>query len=127
MFSKAMFDFLDAQKAAGKTINTVGIFYEDTIFGTDSSNVQRKLAAERGYKVACDVKFKANSPSLTAEAQQIKAADPDVFLPSCYTTDAILLIKTFADLGISRRTSWRRRRGSPTRQRSTRWAISWRG
>ena len=99
MFSKAMFDFLDAQKAAGKTIGSVGIFYEDTIFGTDSSNVQRQLAAARGYKVACDVKFKANSPSLTAEAQQIKAADPDVFLPSCYTTDAILLIKTFGDLG----------------------------
>jgi branched-chain amino acid transport system substrate-binding protein len=99
MFSKAMFDFLDAQKAAGKNIGTVGLFYEDTIFGTDSSNVQRQLAAARGYKVACDVKFKANSPSLTAEAQQIKAADPDVFLPSCYTTDAILLMKTFADLG----------------------------
>jgi branched-chain amino acid transport system substrate-binding protein len=99
MFSKAMFDFLDAQRAAGKKIDSVGVFYEDTIFGTDSSKVQRGLAAERGYKVVCDVKFKANSPSLTAEAQQIKAADPDVFLPSCYTTDAILITKTFAELG----------------------------
>jgi len=99
MFSKAMFDFLDDERKAGKKIDSVGLFFEDTIFGTDSSNVQRKLAGERGYKVAVDIKYKSNSPSLTAEVQQIKAANPDVLLPSSYTTDAILLMKTMAELG----------------------------
>lgn len=99
MFSKAMFDFLDAKRRSGTKIDTVGIFCEDTIFGTDSSNVQRKLASERGYKLACDIKYKANSPSLTAEVQQIKSADPDVLLPSSYSTDSILLVKTMAELG----------------------------
>ncbi|HLZ03119.1 MAG TPA: ABC transporter substrate-binding protein [Bradyrhizobium sp.] len=99
MFSKAMFDFLDDQRKAGKKIDSVGLFFEDTIFGTDSSNVQRKLAGERGYKVAVDIKYKSNSPSLTAEVQQIKAANPDVLLPSSYTTDAILLMKTMGELG----------------------------
>lgn len=99
MFSAAMFDFLDAERAAGKKIESVGLFYEDTIFGTDSSNVQRKLAGERGYKIVCDIKYKANSPSLTSEVQQIKSANPDVLLPSSYTTDSILLIKTCAELG----------------------------
>ncbi|HLG82640.1 MAG TPA: ABC transporter substrate-binding protein [Bradyrhizobium sp.] len=99
MFSGAMFDFLDAQKAKGKAIETIGLFFEDTIFGTDSSNVQRKLAAERGYKIVADVKYHASSPSLTVEAQQLKSADPDVLLPSSYTTDAILLTKTMDELG----------------------------
>lgn len=99
MFSKAMFDFMDAQKKKGKKIESVGLFHEDTIFGTDSATVQTKLAAERGYKIACDVKYRANSPSLTAEVQQIKSGDPDVLLPSSYTTDAILLVKTMAELG----------------------------
>jgi branched-chain amino acid transport system substrate-binding protein len=99
MFSLAMFDFLDAQRKAGKKIDTVGLFFEDTIFGTDSSNVQRKLAAERGYKIAADIKYKSNSPSLTAEVQQLKTANPDVLLPSSYTTDAILLMKTMDELG----------------------------
>lgn len=99
MFSKAMFDFMDAQKKKGKKIETVALFHEDTIFGTDSSNVQRKLAEERGYKVVADVKYRANSPSLTAEVQQLKSADPDVLLPSSYTTDAILLVNTMAELG----------------------------
>jgi branched-chain amino acid transport system substrate-binding protein len=99
MFSKGMFDFLDQQKKAGKSIESVGLFFEDTIFGTDSSNVQRKLAQDRGYKVSCDIKYRANSPSLTAEVQQIKTANPDVLLPSSYTTDSILLIKTMDELG----------------------------
>jgi branched-chain amino acid transport system substrate-binding protein len=99
MFSAAMFDFLDAQKKAGQKIDTVGLFFEDTIFGTDSSNVQRKLATERGYKVVSDIKYRANTPSLTSEVQQIKSANPDVLLPSSYTTDAILLVKTMGELG----------------------------
>jgi branched-chain amino acid transport system substrate-binding protein len=99
MFSAAMFDFLDAQKAKGKKVETVGLLFEDTIFGTDSSNTQRKLAAERGYKLVVDLKYKANSPSLTAEVQQLKSADPDVLLPSSYTTDAILLMRTMGELG----------------------------
>ncbi|TBW40275.1 amino acid ABC transporter substrate-binding protein [Siculibacillus lacustris] len=99
MFSAAMFDFLDEQKKAGKKIETVALFFEDTIFGTDSSNVQRKLAGERGYKVVADVKYRANSPSLTSEVQQLKSADADVVMPSSYTTDALLLVKTMGELG----------------------------
>jgi branched-chain amino acid transport system substrate-binding protein len=99
MFSAAMFDFMDAMRKQGKTINTLALFFEDTIFGTDSSNVQRKIAAERGYKVAADVRYKANSPSLTSEVGQLKWADADVLMPSSYTTDAILLVKTMAEFG----------------------------
>lgn len=99
MFSLAMFEFMDALKKKGKKIDTVGLFFEDTIFGTDSSNVQRKLAQDRGYKVAVDIKYRASSPSLTAEVQQIKSANPDVLLPSSYTTDTILLMKTMDELG----------------------------
>lgn len=99
MFSQAMFDFFDAQKKKGQKIETLALFHEDTIFGTDSSNAQLKLAQERGYKVAADIKYRANSPSLTAEVQQLKAADADVLMPSSYTTDGILLIRTMGELG----------------------------
>ncbi|QEL22504.1 ABC transporter substrate-binding protein [Bosea sp. F3-2] len=99
MFSGAMFDFFDTQKKKGKKIETVALFFEDTIFGTDSSNVQRKLANERGYKIAADIKYRTNSPSLTAEVQQLKSADADVLMPSTYTTDAMQLVKTMAELG----------------------------
>jgi branched-chain amino acid transport system substrate-binding protein len=99
MFSKAMFDFFDAQRKKGQKIETLALFHEDTIFGTDSANAQTKLASERGYKIVSDIKYRANSPSLTAEVQQLKAADADVLMPSSYTTDSILLVKTMAELG----------------------------
>ncbi|CAN5479179.1 ABC transporter substrate-binding protein [soil metagenome] len=99
MFSKAMFDFFDAEKKKGKKIETLALFHEDTIFGTDSANAQLKLAADRGYKVVADIKYRANSPSLSAEVQQLKAADADVLMPSSYTTDGILLVKTMGELG----------------------------
>jgi branched-chain amino acid transport system substrate-binding protein len=99
MYSKAMFDFFDAMKKRGTKIETLSLFHEDTIFGTDSSNAQSKLAAERGYKIVSDIKYRANSPSLSVEVQQLKAANADVLMPSSYTTDGILLVKTMAELG----------------------------
>jgi branched-chain amino acid transport system substrate-binding protein len=99
MFTTAMFDFLDAQKKKGRKTETIALFYEDTIFGVDSSNIQRQLANERGYKIVSDIKYKSNSPSLTAEVQKLKTADADVLMPSSYSTDAILLVKTMAELG----------------------------
>src|SRR5919206_989637 len=99
MFSAAMFDFLDMMKKKGEKIETLALFHEDTIFGTDSAAVQTKLAGERGYKIVSDIKYRANTPSLTSEVQQLKAANADVLMPSSYTTDSILLIKTMGELG----------------------------
>jgi branched-chain amino acid transport system substrate-binding protein len=99
MFSKAMFDFFEAMKKKGTKIETLALFHEDTIFGTDSANAQTKLAKQFGYKIVADVKYRANSPSLSAEVQQLKSANADVLMPSSYTTDGILLIKTMAELG----------------------------
>src|SRR6266851_34511 len=99
MYSAAMFDFFDAMKKKGTKIETLALFHEDTIFGTDSGNAQLKLANERGYKVVADIKYRSNSPSLSAEVQQLKAANADVLMPSSYTTDSILLVKTLAELG----------------------------
>jgi branched-chain amino acid transport system substrate-binding protein len=99
MYSAAMFDFFDAIKKKGAKIETLSLFHEDTIFGTDSGNAQAKLANDRGYKVVADIKYRSNSPSLSAEVQQLKAANADVLMPSSYTTDGILLVKTMAELG----------------------------
>src|SRR5438477_3657870 len=99
MFSAAMFNFFDAMKKKGARIDTLSLFHEDTIFGTDSANTQLKLAADRGYKIVSDIKYRSNSPSLSAEVQQLKTANADVLMPSSYTTDGILLVKTMAELG----------------------------
>jgi len=100
MFTQAMFDFFrDIGAKTGHKVQSVVLFHEDTIFGTDSSNAQRQMAEAAGIKVAADIRYRGNSPSLSAEVQQIKAADADVVMPSSYTSDAILLVRGMHDVG----------------------------
>jgi len=98
-FTKLMFDFMeDFKKEKGVDLDSVAIFHEDTLWGTDSGSVQEKLADQGGYKVASKISYRAKTTSLTSEVQRIKAADPDVFLPSSYTSDAMLFMRTAKEL-----------------------------
>jgi len=100
MFTQAMFDFFrDIGAKTGRKVQSVVLFHEDTIFGTDSSNAQKQMAESAGIKVAADIRYRGNSPSLSAEVQQIKAANGDVIMPSSYTSDAILLMRGLHDVG----------------------------
>ena len=100
MFTQAMFDFFaEVGRKTGRPVKSIALFYEDSIFGADSSAVQRRLAAEAKITVGADIKYRANSPSLSAEAQRLKAADADVLMPSSYTSDAILLMRSLSELG----------------------------
>ena len=98
-FSIAMFDFLKEFEAKkGVKIPSVGIFNEDTLFGSDSAKVQEQLASQRGYQLATKTAYRSRTPSLAAEVQRLKAAAPAVLLPTGYTSDAILFIKTAREL-----------------------------
>ncbi|GAC1490948.1 MAG: hypothetical protein NVS2B11_15920 [Acetobacteraceae bacterium] len=75
MFTAAMFDFFKQVGAkTGHPVKSVALFYEDSIFGTDSSGVQRRLAGENQIQVLADIKYRANSPSLSAAAAGSKAS-----------------------------------------------------
>ena len=100
MFTAAMFDFFrEVGAKTGRPVKSVALFYEDSIFGSDSSTVQRNLAGTAKITVGADIKYRANSPSLSAEAQRLKAADADVLMPSSYTSDAILIMRSLSELG----------------------------
>src|SRR5207244_2670219 len=47
-----------------------------------------------GYEVVVNMAYRAKTTSLDAEVGKLKAAAPDVFLPTSYTSDAVLYIKT---------------------------------
>jgi len=65
---------------------------------TDRAKVQERLAAERGFRVLEKIAYKAQTTSLTAEVQRLKAANADVLMPSSYTSDTFLLLRTAKDL-----------------------------
>ena len=98
-FTRVMFDFLrDVQQRRGLSLKTVGLTYEDTLFGSDSSRVEKELAKTFGYEVVLDVQYRARATSLVSEVQRLKAANPDVWMPTSYQTDAILFVRTAKEL-----------------------------
>jgi branched-chain amino acid transport system substrate-binding protein len=99
-FSQAMFDFIrDFEKKRGVKLKTVGLMQEDTLFGADSAKVQEDLAKRGGYEVVAKMAYRSRTTSLDAEVSRLKAANPDIFLPTSYTTDATLYVKTAKTLG----------------------------
>jgi len=61
-----MFDFLRRHEEEGHKIETLALFHE-----TRSSDRLREradqAANERGYKIVADIKYRSNTPSLSAE------------------------------------------------------------
>ena len=101
-FSVAMFEFMkDLEKRRGIKIKTVGLMHEDTLFGADSAKVQAELAVKHGYEVAVNIAYRARTTNLDAEVGKVKAANPDVLLPTSYTSDAFLFVKTAKNLDYS--------------------------
>ena len=98
-FSEAMFAFV---KEYGQKKNiqfkTIAVMYEDTLYGKDSARIEKQLADKAGYKVVADIPFRRGATSLTSEIQKLKAASPDIFFPTTYISDAILMTKTSKDL-----------------------------
>ncbi|HEU5321630.1 MAG TPA: ABC transporter substrate-binding protein, partial [Methylomirabilota bacterium] len=98
-FTQVMFDFFrDFQAKRGVKLRTLGLTYEDTTFGSDSGKVQKELAGKLGYEILLDLQYRARATSLQSEVQRLKAANPDVWMPTSYQTDAILFVRTSRDL-----------------------------
>jgi branched-chain amino acid transport system substrate-binding protein len=94
-FTQGMFDFMrDFEKKRGVKLRTLAIMHEDTLFGVDSGKVQEELAKKYGYEVLVKMAYRNRTTSLDAEVGKVKAANPDVFMPTSYTTDAVLYVKT---------------------------------
>jgi branched-chain amino acid transport system substrate-binding protein len=98
-FSQVMFDYMkDLEKKRNVQFKTLAILNEDTTFGTDSAKAQEDLAKKYGYTVAARIPFRSGTTSLDAEVGRLKSANADVFLPSLYTSDAMLLTRTMRNL-----------------------------
>ena len=98
-FSQLMFDFLkDYATKSGQKFESISIFHEDTAFGSDSAKVQDRIAKEKGIKILEKITYKAQTTSLTSEVQRLKAANADVLMPSSYTSDTFLLLRTAKEL-----------------------------
>ncbi len=98
-FTQGMFEFFrDFEKKRGVKIATAGLTYDTSLFGADSGKVMKDLAKKYGVEVVLDLQYKERSTSLQSEVQRLKAANPDVWMPTSYQTDAILFVRTSKQL-----------------------------
>ena len=98
-FTQLMFEFMnDFNSKNGGILKTIGIIHEDTLWGSDSGGTQNKMDKEQGYEVVEKISYKATTTTLSSEVQRLKAKNPDVLLPSSYTSDALLFLNTAKEL-----------------------------
>ena len=98
MFSENFFLFLKELEKKGIKVNTVGVAWENTLYGTDVSNADRRFAEKYGYKMVTNVPYTAQSAELSSEVQKIKMARPQVIFHGAYVSDAILFVKTYKEM-----------------------------
>jgi branched-chain amino acid transport system substrate-binding protein len=102
LFVTNFFEFLnDVEKKKNISIKRIALFNENTLFGTETTKIEERLAAEHKYPIVERILYPAKSTQLTSEVQRIKAANPDLIMQSSYLGDAILSLKTYKELGVS--------------------------
>ena len=98
-FTATMYEFMaDFQSMKGVKLETISILHEDSVWGSGSAAAQVDMAAAGGYEVVNNIAYDKTTTSLTAEVQRLKAAAADVLLPSSYTSDAMLFLRTAKEL-----------------------------
>lgn len=102
LFVHNAFEFLKEFEAKrGIKPAVVASLNENGLWGTETTKLQTKLAAEYGQNLAKQISYPAKTTQLTSEVQTLKAANPNLVLQSSYTADAIMSIKTYKELGFS--------------------------
>jgi branched-chain amino acid transport system substrate-binding protein len=101
-FVANFFQFLkDVERKKHVSVKRIALFYENTLFGTETGKMEEKLAAEQNYPIVEKIVYPEKSTQLTSEVQRIKAANPDLIMQASYVGDAILSMKTYKELGVS--------------------------
>ncbi len=96
IFVKNFFDFLaDVQRRQALASPTLGIVYENSLFGTGVGQLESQQARDLGVTVVADIPYAADAASVDQEVGQLVAADPDVIMQTSYAQDAVLFMQAY--------------------------------
>ena len=79
---------------------------EKTEWGSQVSETIDAFAKQYGFEVKKALLYAAKSPDLSSEVRSLQAAKPDAMLFACYTSDAILMVKTLKAQKVSAKIVW---------------------
>jgi branched-chain amino acid transport system substrate-binding protein len=98
-FAAAYSGFLKELGTMGHPVRTVAIVNENTEYGTSVGGGIHERLAKDGYDVVAQIPYNANGTDVSAQVLQLKEKQPDVVIFVSYTSDSILYMKTFKNLG----------------------------
>lgn len=102
MLSKQLLGFLrEIGRISGKPVKTVGMLYEDTLFGQSMANTHKKYVGGFGYEVVADITYPSRTSDVTAQVSKLKAAKPDFIILTSYLSDAILITRTLYEMNVT--------------------------
>ncbi len=92
-------EFVDVLKWLNKTqknasLKTLGIIYENSVFGKHAAEEAKKAAAAGGFNVVADVPFNPGATNLDSEVQTLKSKNPDALFGAVLGADYALMVKT---------------------------------
>jgi branched-chain amino acid transport system substrate-binding protein len=102
------FRFLDDLKKDGllKGTEKIGMLTENGLWGQDTAKAAKAAAGARKYDIVEEIAYSAKAANVDAEAQRIKAKNPEILMHASYGPDAILFMKAYKSLGINPKLIW---------------------
>jgi branched-chain amino acid transport system substrate-binding protein len=99
MLSKQLFAFLkEIGRTTGKPVKTIGLMYEDTLFGQSMSKTHKNVVGTYGYEVVADIAYPSRTSDVTAQVSKLVSAKPDFIILTSYLSDAILITRTLYEM-----------------------------
>jgi branched-chain amino acid transport system substrate-binding protein len=97
-FANGYMAFLSDLKKSGHPINSIGIVFENTDYGTSIADSLRSAAKAANLPISADISYGANTTDVSPQVLQLKDKKPDAVIFVSYTSDAILYTKTMKSL-----------------------------
>lgn len=88
---------VEMSKREEKALKKVAIIFEDTSYGTSTSDSFKKQAEEKGLEVVLFESYRAGITDAGPIVSKIKASGAQVVFPVSYLTDAVLIIRTMKE------------------------------
>jgi branched-chain amino acid transport system substrate-binding protein len=90
---------IDAALSLGSP-KTIAFIYENTDYGTSTSQTAKDYVATKGLKIVADVPYPKGFADYRSTLTQIKTKNPDLVFMVSYADDALLLMRQSREVGL---------------------------
>ncbi len=100
IFARNFFEFLqEVDQRQGLGTRDVAIVYENSMFGTGVSQMEKTFAQQFGFRVVADIPYAADTKSVQEQVQTLLKTGHPIVMQASYLNDAILYVRAYKEQG----------------------------